>query len=186
VLALAAIPIYVSQRQIYGTNSSWVSLAHYVQQNAASGHGVYFAPRYESQDGTVGQTIRGIATACPVGFRGLVDISLRMIDPYGSRTRRSIRRSDDHGSSGEPLRHIETAARQRGGVGRSRRALGHPTSGLSQGQNGGRRDFPCPTEIRAHRHLTGPLDRVVLTQKILDPAQHTGLRTLEDPGVGRP
>lgn len=77
VLALTAIPIYVSQRQIYGKNSSdWVSVAHYVQQNAASGDGVYFAPRYESQDGTVGQTTRGIATAYPVGFRGLVDISL--------------------------------------------------------------------------------------------------------------
>jgi mannosyltransferase len=77
VLVLVALPVYVSQRQLYGKNSSdWVSVARYIGARAMPGDGVYFAPRYDLDLPTVGQTTRGIAVAYPDDFAGLIDLTL--------------------------------------------------------------------------------------------------------------
>jgi mannosyltransferase len=78
VLIVAALPIYVSQREIYGKNSSdWVSVAAYLRSHARAGDAVYFAPRYDVPGATVGQTTRGILTAYPDDFAGLADVTLQ-------------------------------------------------------------------------------------------------------------
>lgn len=77
VLVLAVIPVYVSQRQLYAKNGSdWISVAEFVAENAQPGQGVYFAPRYDVDGPTVGQTTRGISVAYPAAFEGLVDITM--------------------------------------------------------------------------------------------------------------
>ncbi|WP_420121539.1 glycosyltransferase family 39 protein [Nakamurella sp.] len=77
VLVIALIPVYVSQRQLNGKNSSdWSSVAQYIGEQASVGQGVYFAPRYDVGGPTVGQTTRGISVAYPGPFVGLVDMTL--------------------------------------------------------------------------------------------------------------
>jgi mannosyltransferase len=76
LIVLAALPVYVSQRQLYAKNTSdWVSVAALVGDRAEPGDGVYFAPRYDVNRPTVGQTTRGIQVAYPDGFAGLVDLT---------------------------------------------------------------------------------------------------------------
>ena len=78
LLIALAVPVYVSQRQLWGKNSSdWVSVAQYVDQSAVAGDGVYFSPRYPVTGTTVGQTTRGIAMAYPEDFADLTDVTLR-------------------------------------------------------------------------------------------------------------
>lgn len=78
VLIVSALPVYASQREIYGKNSSdWVSVAGYVRNHARAGDAVYFAPRYVVPGPTVGQTTRGILVAYPGDFAGLVDLTLQ-------------------------------------------------------------------------------------------------------------
>jgi mannosyltransferase len=77
LLVLAAVPVYVSQRQLTGKNSSdWISVAQFVGANSTPGDGVYFAPRYDVGEPTVGQTTRGISVAYPDDFAGLRDLTL--------------------------------------------------------------------------------------------------------------
>jgi mannosyltransferase len=77
LLLLAALPVNVSQRQLYAKNGSdWVSAAAFVGDRAQPGDGVYFAPRYDVDEPTVGQTTRGIRVAYPDDFAGLVDLTL--------------------------------------------------------------------------------------------------------------
>lgn len=77
LLVLLVIPIYVSQRQLGGKNGTdWRSVAEYIGANATAGDGVYFAPRYDVERTTVGQTTRGISVAYPDAFAGLVDLTL--------------------------------------------------------------------------------------------------------------
>jgi mannosyltransferase len=77
VLVVAAVPIYISQRELNGKNGSdWVSVASFIQTNARPGDGVYFTPRYDVPGETVEQTTRGIRTAYPNAFRGLFDVTL--------------------------------------------------------------------------------------------------------------
>lgn len=77
LLVLAVLPVYVSQRQPYAKNGSdWISVAGFVAANARPGEGVYFAPRYDVDGPTVGQTTRGISVAYPDAFDGLVDLTL--------------------------------------------------------------------------------------------------------------
>lgn len=96
VLVLAVVPIFVSQRQIYGKNSSdWISASQYVEDNARSGDGVYFAPRYDVPGETVGQTTRGILTAYPRAFDELLDVTLlQNPDAAGDLTGASRRLAD--------------------------------------------------------------------------------------------
>jgi mannosyltransferase len=77
VLVVCAMPILVSQRQLYAKNSSdWVSVASYVGARAEPGDGIYFAPRWDLGERIVGQTTRGIVTAYPADFLGLKDLTL--------------------------------------------------------------------------------------------------------------
>ncbi len=107
VLVLAAIPVFVSQRQLYAKSSSdWVSVAEQIEQRAAPGDGVYFAPRYDVGGSTVGRTTRGIRTAYPDGFDELVDITLVETpeaagDLVGTSTR--LRDSEDRLASVDTL-----------------------------------------------------------------------------------
>ena len=76
LLVLAALPVYVSQRELHGKNSSdWETAAAFVGERARTGDGVYFAPRYQVDRPTVGQTARGVRIAYPDDFTGLVDVT---------------------------------------------------------------------------------------------------------------
>jgi mannosyltransferase len=76
-LAVLAVPVLVSQRQEDGKNGTdWSAVAAYVRDHAEPGDAVYFAPRYDVPDRTVGQTTRGIAVAYPGDFAGLRDLTL--------------------------------------------------------------------------------------------------------------
>jgi mannosyltransferase len=76
MLVLSA-PVYVSQRQPYAkSGADWEQAAAFVGQHSAAGEGVYFAPRYPIESTVVRQTTRGVATAYPSGFTGLVDVTL--------------------------------------------------------------------------------------------------------------
>ncbi len=77
VLVLAAVPVFASQRQVYGKNSSdWVRVAEVVEEGAEPGDGVYFAPRYDVPGPIVQRTTRGIRNVYPDAFAGLVDLTL--------------------------------------------------------------------------------------------------------------
>jgi mannosyltransferase len=105
-LVVAAIPIFVSQRQLYAKNSSdWVSVAEHIDEHATAGDGVYFAPRFDVGGTTVGRTTRGIQYAYPDGFDGLVDVTLlETPESAGDLIGRSRRLSD----SGAELETIDT------------------------------------------------------------------------------
>jgi hypothetical protein len=75
ILAVAALPVFVSQRQIYAKSSTdWVSVAKYLQQNATAGQGIYFV--HDVAGSAAGQSTRGIRSAYPSELRGLRDITL--------------------------------------------------------------------------------------------------------------
>lgn len=77
VIVLLAVPVYVSQRQLYAKNGSdWVSVAGFVAAHKASGDTVYYTPRYPTAPPPIGQTTRGIAIAYPKSFAGLTDLTL--------------------------------------------------------------------------------------------------------------
>ena len=106
VIVLAAIPIFISQRQLHAKNSSdWATAAEQIEQGAEPGDGVYFAPRYDVGGGTVGRTTRGMQTAYPDSFAGLIDITLvESPESTGDLTGRSRRLRD----SGDALDEIDT------------------------------------------------------------------------------
>ena len=64
---MRALPVYLSQRQIYAKNGSdWVTRRRrWCEERAAPGDGVYFAPRYALTGGPIQQTTRGVAVAYP-------------------------------------------------------------------------------------------------------------------------
>jgi len=77
VIVLLAVPIYVSQRQLYAKNGSdWVSVADFISAHKAPDEAVYYTPRYPTAPPPVGQTSRGIAVAYPEAFAGLADLTL--------------------------------------------------------------------------------------------------------------
>ena len=77
LMVLVSIPVYVSQRQPYAkSGADWAQLAEFVGASSRAGDGVYFAPRYPTDGPVVRQTTRGIATAYPRAFAGLVDVTL--------------------------------------------------------------------------------------------------------------
>lgn len=77
VIVLLAVPIYVSQRQLYAKNDSdWVSVASFVAAHKAPGEAVYYTPRYPTTPPPIRQTTRGIALAYPKSFEGLTDLTL--------------------------------------------------------------------------------------------------------------
>lgn len=77
LLVLAAVPVLVSQRQLAGKNGTdWSRVAAYVDANARPGDAVYYAPRYDLDTPTYGQSTRGIAVAYPDDFAGLRDLTL--------------------------------------------------------------------------------------------------------------
>ena len=106
VMALAAIPIFISQRELHAKNSSdWASAAEQIEHGAEAGDGVYFAPRYDVGGGTVGRTTRGIQTAYPDSFAGLIDITLvESPESAGDLTGRSRRLRN----AGDALDAIDT------------------------------------------------------------------------------
>ena len=77
LLVVLVVPVYVSQRQVYGKNSSdWATVAGYVATRSHAGDAVYFTPRYPAAPLPVGQTTRGAAVAYPSAFSGLIDVTL--------------------------------------------------------------------------------------------------------------
>lgn len=77
LLVVATVPVYLSQRELYGKNGSdWVSVSAYMAEHSATGDCIYFTPRYPGATGPIGQTTRGIAVAYPQDFSGLADLTL--------------------------------------------------------------------------------------------------------------
>ena len=78
LVIVCAAPVYLSQRQIYAKNGSdWVTVAQVIQERAAAGEAVYFAPRYALTGGPIQQTTRGVAVSYPEPFGDLKDLTLQ-------------------------------------------------------------------------------------------------------------
>lgn len=72
-----ALPIYLSQRQVYGkSGTDWSQVAQFVAAHGEPGQGVYFSPIVPPVRGVVGPTVRTIATAYPKVFARLDDLTL--------------------------------------------------------------------------------------------------------------
>jgi mannosyltransferase len=70
------VPVYTSQRTRYAKSSTdWSGVAAFVAEHGHPGEGVYFSPRYPITGPVVGQTARGVRTAYPAAFAGLVDVT---------------------------------------------------------------------------------------------------------------
>jgi mannosyltransferase len=77
LLVVLALPVLVSQRtENAKSGADWRQVARYVDDRAASGDGIYFAPRHPSGTAEERLTTRGIAVAYPTPFRELVDVTI--------------------------------------------------------------------------------------------------------------
>jgi mannosyltransferase len=77
LLVVLAMPVVVSQRtENAKSGADWRQVARYIDDQAAPGDGIYFAPRYPTGSGEVRLTTRGIAVAYPAPFRDLVDLTI--------------------------------------------------------------------------------------------------------------
>ncbi|WP_162237101.1 glycosyltransferase family 39 protein [Frondihabitans sp. Leaf304] len=77
LVALLALPIYLSQRQETGkSGTDWSATAAWIDSHAQPGDGVYFAPLDTTTAATVERTTRNIAVAYPDDFVGLRDLTL--------------------------------------------------------------------------------------------------------------
>jgi mannosyltransferase len=77
LIAVIALPIYVSQREVTGkSGTDWSEAAAYIGSHAKSGDGVYFGPLDVPDTPVYSRDTRFVEVAYPGDFTGLTDLTL--------------------------------------------------------------------------------------------------------------